>query len=115
MTDNLSYKIVEDNAGGLSLFVFEDGKPIYSASQLERCHIRSTLADTIEALVKGAHPVNDGGWEGDENPQADWNWFEEQESFNWDVIVEGDVNGSIINVNIMDYDSLRDLISIPLK
>jgi len=74
MKNSLAYIVIEDNAGGLHLFVFEDingdgcEKIIYEHSGYE--YVEGQLTDDLKELASGAHPSN---WEGcEDNPQKDY-------------------------------------------
>jgi len=115
MIDNISYKVIEDNNNGLHLFVFENGEPIWSSSGFDNDD--GAMTDMITAIVEDEHPIEIPRWNGDDHPQAAWDWFGDLEKYPYadSVIIEGDTEGSTINVNVMDYPALVGLISIPVK
>lgn len=63
----LDYQVLEDNGGGLHLFVFEgeEQNVIFAHSDYEY-HSNSLIEDIAE-LKKGGHPIHDG-WDGCVNP-----------------------------------------------
>jgi len=64
-----NYKVVEDNGGGMTLFVFWGRKPIYCHTGYE--FIRHQLSNDLDALDAG---TNLAEWEGGEDdPQGAWN------------------------------------------
>lgn len=75
------YKVVEDNGGGLTLFVWDEtGKLIYSHCGYEYGNISENLRQDIKALQDGDDPlmwdgneVKDEYDDGDINPESDWN------------------------------------------
>ena len=74
MLNSISYKAIEDNSGGLHLFVFEDvdgdgkEKVIYEHSGYE--YVKGQLNDDLKALHNGGHPED---WDGcEENPERDY-------------------------------------------
>jgi len=56
----LGYQVIEDNAGGLHLAVFDGDECIWVASGYE--HNPDNLREDIAALQDGADPLQDG-WE----------------------------------------------------
>lgn len=62
------YQVIEDNGGGLRLFVFRASKVIYEHSGYETT--QGQLKADVQALEAGEDPAT---WEGCEaNPQADY-------------------------------------------
>lgn len=60
------YEVIEDNAGGLYLAVFNKGNVIYMHTEYE--FNPGQLSEDIKALKRGDNPIID--WEGNvENPQ----------------------------------------------
>jgi hypothetical protein len=71
-----AFKAIEDNAGGLHLFVFESDRCIYAAHGFEEG--LGGLTDAIKSIADGSDPTND--WDGgDENPEASWAEHEARE------------------------------------
>jgi hypothetical protein len=79
-----AYKVVEDNGGGLSLYVFWGGKVVYSHSGYEYNHGQLTYdLDTLDA------GTNVKGWDGCEaNPQESYDNITSYE-YGWEVVVSG--------------------------
>lgn len=64
-----SYKVTEDNGGGLALFVFKGGRVIYAHYGYE--YNPGQLSADLDALDAGGSPED--GWEGCENdPSGLW-------------------------------------------
>ena len=62
MTKRLNYVVIEDNASGLHLAVFDGDKCIWYGSNYQ--HNLDRLREDITALRDGADPVREG-WESD--------------------------------------------------
>lgn len=60
---NINYTVTETNGGTITLAVKEDHKYIYI--HFDYAGLGSQLADDIQALHKGEHPI-EGGWDGNE-------------------------------------------------
>lgn len=60
----LNYQVLEDNGGGIHLFVFEgeEAKVIFAHSGY------NSLIEDIAELKKGGHPIHDG-WDGNIDPE----------------------------------------------
>lgn len=71
-----TYKAIEDNAGGLHLFVFDDDRCIYATRGFER-DSPGSLTDCLNSLEEGADPAQWDG--GDEDPASSWAEHEAQE------------------------------------
>jgi hypothetical protein len=63
MGNKLSYQVIEDNAGGLHLAVFDGNECVYYASGLEYLPV-ADVQEMLQALRDGTNPVDDG-WESD--------------------------------------------------
>jgi hypothetical protein len=84
MEHKYSYKVTEDNGGGLSLFVFWGRKAIYTHSGYEM--VRGQLSMDLEALDAGTDLAD---WEGgEENPQATWAELTENPT-GWELVAAG--------------------------
>ena len=78
------YSVVEDNGGGLSLFVFRGRKVIFAHSGYE--YSNGSLITDLDELDKG---TNIDLWEGcEENPQEDWDVTQSSE-YGWKIVADG--------------------------
>jgi hypothetical protein len=102
-----SYKVIEDNGGGLHLVVFERGKVIYLCSGFEY-GTRGRLLDAIQAIKDGDHPIKDG-WDGnDDDPKASYDKIISYE-YGWKVVADNDgiypdKMGSAATIEFIGYD-----------
>lgn len=82
----LTWKVIEDNEGGLHLGVFSGEKLIYCHSGYTRG--RGGLCVDLRALAGGADPVTDV-WDGNEIKNG-WKWNEEdRRNGRWELVVDG--------------------------
>lgn len=80
-----SYKVIEDNGGGLHLVVFEGQKVVYLHSGYE--YNVGQLKEDIKELVSGAS-VDE--WEGNEDdPQASYDNIISFE-YGWEIVADQD-------------------------
>jgi len=88
MAKKLSYQVLEDNAGGLHLAVFDGDTCIWYASGYE--HSPDNLQEDIAALYSGGHPLQDG-WESDlpdgYTPQQLYDELTSYE-YGWEIIAD---------------------------
>lgn len=85
----MKYKVIEDNGGGLHLYVFSRGRCVWSHSGYE--YTPGNLSVDLDALDAGDDPRRD--WEGDEDdPQAMYNNITNYE-FGWQIVAEGSKRG----------------------
>ena len=88
MAKTLSYQVLEDNAGGLHLAVFDGDTCIWYASGYE--HSPDSLQGDITALQDGGHPLQDG-WESDlpdgYTPQQMYDNLTSYE-YGWEIIAD---------------------------
>jgi hypothetical protein len=94
MQSKYEYQVIEDNGGGLHLFVFGDGgidsgAPIYAATNFE--YSEGSLRDTLDTLDAGKRIE---GWEdgmsgelGD--PAEFYDGFADDGRGGWEVVVQG--------------------------
>jgi len=79
-----TYKVVEDNGGGLSLYVFDGAKAIFANSAYE--YSRGHLKQDMDALDSGSDTSD---WEGcEDDPQASWDSITSQE-YGWHIVASG--------------------------
>jgi hypothetical protein len=79
-----NYEVIEDNGGGLSLYVFWAGKVIYSHSGYE--YVPGQLTYDLDTLDAG---TNVKGWDGREaNPQESYDNITSYD-FGWEVVASG--------------------------
>lgn len=82
-----SYKVIEDNGGGLHLVLFEDDKVVYLHSGYE--YDPGQLTEDIQALKDGQHPINNY-WDGnDDDPQASYDYIIKFE-YGWAIVADQD-------------------------
>ena len=80
-----SYEVIEDNGGGLHLFVFDNDKPIFAFSDFEY-QDPAALVNCINGLEQGDDPAD---WEGhNENPAKFLKEIKSYE-FGWEIVCEG--------------------------
>jgi hypothetical protein len=86
MEKELKWKVIEDNGGGLHLFVHEYSKLVYSHSGYE--YNPGQLTQDIKGLESGSDPTT---WDGNENSQESYDGFYDESRRNggWDVVVKG--------------------------
>ena len=58
MQEGLEYEVYEDNAGGITLCVMENGSAIWASIGYE--YPEMDLARDLQELMKGGHPIEDG-------------------------------------------------------
>lgn len=83
------FEVIEDNAGGLHLFVYgDDGDVVYAASDFE--YVPGNLAEAMKALWNGADPIADGWDIQYKDPQEFRNGFTEQSQRNggWELVAD---------------------------
>lgn len=83
------FEVIEDNAGGLQLFVYGDnGDVVYAASDFE--YVPGDLAEAMKALWNGADPIADGWDIQYKDPQEFRNGFTEQSQRNggWELVAD---------------------------
>jgi hypothetical protein len=79
-----TYKVVEDNGGGLSLYVFDGAKVIFAHTAYE--YSPGHLVLDIDALDSGSDTSD---WEGcEDDPQASWDSVTSQE-YGWQIVANG--------------------------
>lgn len=84
MERKYKYKVVEDNGGGLSLFVFWGRKPIYCHSGYE--FNRNQLSDDLDTLDAGTDITE---WEGgEEDPADEWENLLTYR-YGWNIVASG--------------------------
>jgi hypothetical protein len=86
----MKYKVIEDNGGGLHLYVFErGGRCIWAHNAYE--YSPGNLSDDLDALEAGDDPRRD--WEGGaDDPQALYESISGYE-FGWEIVAEGSKRG----------------------
>jgi len=85
MTDHkYTYKVIEDNGGGLSLFVLRGSRVIWSHSGYE--YSRGQLTTDLDALDAGTDVTRWDG--GDDNPQGAYDSLTGYE-YGWQVVATG--------------------------
>lgn len=85
------FEVIEDNSGGLQLFVYgDDGDVVYAASDFE--YVPGNLAEAMKALWNGADPIADGWDIQYKDPQEFRNGFTEQSQRNggWELVADKD-------------------------
>lgn len=85
------FEVIEDNSGGLQLFVYgDDGDVVYAASDFE--YVPGDLAEAMKALWNGADPIADGWDIQYKDPQEFRNGFTEQSQRNggWELVADED-------------------------
>lgn len=83
------FEVIEDNSGGLQLFVYGDnGDVVYAASDFE--YVPGDLAEAMKALWNGADPIADGWDIQYKDPQEFRNGFTEQSQRNggWELVAD---------------------------
>ena len=83
------FEVIEDNSGGLQLFVYgDDGDVVYAASDFE--YVPGNLAEAMKALWNGADPIADGWDIQYKDPQEFRNEFTEQSQRNggWELVAD---------------------------
>lgn len=83
------FEVIEDNSGGLQLFVYgDDGDVVYAASDFE--YVPGNLAEAMKALWNGADPIADGWDIQYKDPQEFRNGFTEQSQRNggWELVAD---------------------------
>lgn len=82
------YDVIEDNGGGLHLYVWDAAgkRVIYAHSGYE--YNRGDLSDCIEALRAGEDPI-DAGWEGaEDDPQAAYDAWTYPPNGGWQIVAD---------------------------
>lgn len=85
----MKYKVIEDNGGGLHLYVFSRGRCIWAHDAYE--HSPGNLIADLDALETGDDPRRD--WEGGvDDPQA---IYDNTTSYGvgWQIVAEGSLRG----------------------
>lgn len=85
------FEVIEDNAGGLHLFVYDDDdNVVYAASDFE--YVPGDLAEAMKALWKGVDPIADGWDTQYKDPQEFRNGFTEESQRNggWRLVADED-------------------------
>ena len=82
----LDYKVVEDNGGGLALYVFDkDGQVIFGSSGYE--YSPGHLTEDLDALDQGDDTST---WESNmDDPQEAWEDYDRWE-YGWKIVAEGE-------------------------
>jgi len=83
------FEVIEDNSGGLQLFVYGDnGDVVYAASDFE--YVPGDLAEAMKALWNGADPIADDWDIQYKDPQEFRNGFTEQSQRNggWELVAD---------------------------
>lgn len=83
------FEVIEDNSGGLQLFVYGDnGDVVYAACDFE--YVPGDLAEAMKALWNGADPIADGWDIQYKDPQEFRNGFTEQSQRNggWELVAD---------------------------
>ena len=83
------FEVIEDNAGGLQLFVYDDDdNVVYAASDFE--YVPGDLTEAMKALWEGADPIADGWDVQYEDPQEFRNGFTEQSqrTGGWELVAD---------------------------
>lgn len=90
-----NYKVIEDNAGGLTLIVFAKDEETIEYIHTGYEYYPGQLAEDLEKLKNGDNPANE--WEGNElhiidemlNPEDFESWFPwEQEGTGWKMVAD---------------------------
>ena len=103
---NQSYKVVEDNGGGLYLYVFQHNKCVYSHSGYE--YNRGQLTEDLDSLDFGSDVDN---WDGcDDTPQSNWDYWFTIESFGWKIVAEGKAGKRVLYPEIMGSTASLELL-----
>lgn len=98
MEHKYNYRVIENNGGGLSLFVFWGGSVIYSHSEYE--YNPGQLSQDLDELDKGTEIPT---WEGNsENPQDEWNDLHDNYAYGWKIVVSGGGGKRKLHKNRMD-------------
>lgn len=83
-TSKTTYQVIEDNGGGLHLYVWSGDELVYGHCGFE--HIKGSLAECIQALRNGDDAA---AWDGCEvNPRADYDSLTEESRRNggWRIV-----------------------------
>ena len=110
MLNKLKFEAIEDNSGGLHLFIFEDASGngndqiIYEHSGYE--YNLGQLTDDIASLLSGGHPDN---WEGcEDNPQSDYDYVTNNQ-YGFNIVASCNYHGVYeIDINAMGLSALRE-------
>lgn len=92
-------EVIEDNGGGLALFVKEDDKVIYGHHGYEACG--KALLDDIEAYINNPDTSD---WEGNmDDPQAAYDSYKDRDEYGqyvgphgWQVVYRYETSGTSI-------------------
>jgi hypothetical protein len=85
----MRYQVIEDNGGGLHLYIFDRNKCIYAHSGYE--YSPGQLSQDISALMEGEDPRQ---WEGgEENPEEEYLSWVDGNPYGWQTIARGNENG----------------------
>ena len=85
MTKKLTWRVIEDNGGGLHLVVFDGGDVIFYGYEYEFNHL--ALRENLQALQRGEDPREDG-WEAPADVDAPRRWYNE--------LHVGEPNGGVV-------------------
>jgi len=77
------YEVIEDNGGGITLFVYDDGKVVYAHSGYEALLPSEDLRQDIASLLDGDDPTKWDGCYGD-SPDEKLSLEEYRKGFNSD-------------------------------
>ncbi len=81
----MKYKVIEDNGGGLHLYVFSGRRCVWAHTGYE--YNSDGLLEDLKALESGVDPCGD--WDGgEEDPQAAYDATVSYE-YGWEVVAEG--------------------------
>ena len=84
MITQYTYKVIEDNGGGLALYVWDGKKIIYANSAYE--YNQGHLVQDMDALDSGSDTSD---WEGcEDDPQASWDSYQRYEH-GWQIVASG--------------------------
>jgi hypothetical protein len=82
-----SFEVIEDNGGGITLFVFDDSGKVEYAHTGYEYHV-GQLTDDLKALAKGSNPAED--WDGaEEDPQRMYDQMISYK-YGWKIVADND-------------------------
>ena len=103
---NQSYVVVEDNGGGLYLYVFLKNKCIYSHSGYE--YNPGQLIEDLDNLDYGSD-VN--AWDGaEDDPELKWEDWQTVEPFNWKIVATGKAGKRVLYLETMGNATILELV-----
>ena len=81
-----TFEVIEDNGGGLSLFIFDSkGRVEYAHTGYE--HVQGQLSADLADLAEGGNPVVE--WEGcEEDPQGVYDSITSYRGGGWEVVAD---------------------------